>query len=80
VLAFGSLLTKEVERGPGTPSPRDARGLSHEHGGVAGIGADMLDTILGLMALLGLITLDGGAWSLFKIFQETRLLFLLDEG
>lgn len=40
----------------------------------------MLDTILGLMALLGLITLDGGAWSLFKIFQEIRLLFLLDEG
>jgi hypothetical protein len=32
------------------------------------------------MALLGLITIGGGAWGLFKIFHEIRLLFLLDEG
>jgi hypothetical protein len=32
------------------------------------------------MALLGLITIGGGAWGFFKIFQEIRLLFLLDEG
>ena len=41
----------------------------------------MLDSTLGcLMALLGLIAVGGGAWGLVKIFQEIRLLFLLDEG
>ena len=33
-----------------------------------------------LIALLGLITIAGAAWGLFKIFQNIRLLFLLDEG
>ena len=43
--------------------------------------SDMLDSTLGcLMALLGLITIGGGAWGLFKIFQEIRLLLLFDEG
>jgi hypothetical protein len=44
-------------------------------------GADSLDTTLAcLTALLGLITIGGAAWGLYKIFQDIRLLFLLDEG
>ena len=45
------------------------------------MGLDMLGTILAfLIALLGLITIAGAAWGPFKIFQNIRLLFLLDEG
>jgi hypothetical protein len=41
----------------------------------------MLGTILVyLIALLGLVSIAGGIWGLFKIFQNIRLLFLLDEG
>jgi hypothetical protein len=43
-------------------------------------GADMLGTTLAcLVALLDLITIGGSAWGLFKILQDVRLLFLLDE-
>jgi len=43
-------------------------------------GSDNLDTTLtGLMALLGLTTIGGGTWVFFKVFQEIRHLFLLDE-
>jgi hypothetical protein len=36
----------------------------------------MLGTTLAcLVALLGLITIGGGAWGLFKILQDIRLLF-----
>jgi hypothetical protein len=39
-------------------------------------GLDMLGTILAyLIALLGLTTISGGAWALFKAFQNLRLLF-----
>jgi hypothetical protein len=41
----------------------------------------MLGTTLACpVALLGVITIGGGAWGLFKILQDVRLLFLLDEG
>jgi hypothetical protein len=73
----------QIERGPWHPPPTSetARVIHTNTVAAAEIGPDMLDSTLGcLMALLGLITIGGGAWGLFKIFQEIRLLFLLDEG
>jgi hypothetical protein len=71
----------QIECGPPPPTSETARVIHTNTVAAAGIGPDMLDSTLGcLMALLGLITIGGGAWGLFKIFQEIRLLFLLDEG
>jgi hypothetical protein len=33
-----------------------------------------------LIALLSIATIGAGGWGLYKILQDIRLLFLLDEG
>jgi hypothetical protein len=41
----------------------------------------MLETILAcLIAVVGLVTIAGGVWGIFKVLQNIRVLLLLDEG
>ena len=50
------------------------------NGGCRSEGSKLFGNILVcLMALLALMTIGGGAWLLFKMLQNIRLLFVLDE-